>query len=214
MKSTVSLQVDTDILLRLIAQLRHLGGTQDISEGITAAIAFWLDERAKVAAGADPANIAGYQWKSLFLPDGTVLRSWSHGEHNYARVEGDCIIHRGHAVSPNQFAQSFARSTRNAWTDLYVRRPGDKQFRLACHLRRELAEQEKAATSQNPAPQADPASQIWAALLSHAEASVETAAGTTAAPASLPARHVTPGPGWNLPERRQFRYRLEDVAFD
>jgi hypothetical protein len=37
------------------------------------------------------------------------------------------MIHKGKAVSPNQFAQSFARSFRNAWTDLYIRRPEDKQ---------------------------------------------------------------------------------------
>ena len=64
--------------------------------------------------GGDPGSVRGYQWKTLFLPEGTVLRSWSYDEHNYAKVEGDQIIHRGEAVSPNQFAQSFARATRNA----------------------------------------------------------------------------------------------------
>ena len=35
-------------------------------------------------------------------------------------------------------------------------------------------------------------------------------------PSAAPAapRHVTPGEGWDLPERRKYRYRLEDVAFD
>jgi len=208
MKSTVSLQVDTDILLRLIAQLRQLGGTQDVSEGITAAIAFWLDERAKLPAGLDPSNVRGYQWKSLFLPEGTVLRSWSYGEHNYACVEGDLIIHQGRAVSPNQFAQSFARSTRNAWTDIFIRRPGDQQFKLACHLRRASKEQDKAPAQAAPAPQTDAVGQILAALLQHGAVPV--------APVKPPERprDVTPEPGWNLPERRQFRYRLEDVAFD
>jgi hypothetical protein len=27
-------------------------------------------------------------------------------------------------------------------------------------------------------------------------------------------RDVDPGPGWTEPERRKYRYRLEDVAFD
>jgi hypothetical protein len=27
-------------------------------------------------------------------------------------------------------------------------------------------------------------------------------------------RDTTPSPNWSLPERRKFRYRLEDVAFD
>src|SRR5476649_2493207 len=157
MKSTVSLQVDTAVLLRLIAQLRQLGGAQDVSEAITAAIAFWLDERAKAPAVGDPANVRGYQWKSLFLPEGTVLRSWSYGEHNYARVEGDQIIHDGRSVSPNQFAQAFARSTRNAWTDLFIRRPGDKKYTLAGRLRQELAQQQYAPVSSEQAAQASPA---------------------------------------------------------
>jgi hypothetical protein len=37
MKSKVSLQVDTDTLLRLISQLKLRGGTQDLSEAITSA---------------------------------------------------------------------------------------------------------------------------------------------------------------------------------
>ncbi|MBA5607927.1 hypothetical protein H3H36_21450 [Duganella sp. FT3S] len=32
-------------------------------------------------------------------------------------------------------------------------------------------------------------------------------------PAPAP-RNVPPGPGWDLPERRKFRFRIEDVAFE
>lgn len=209
MKSLVSLQIDTDILLQLITQLRRLGGSQDLSAAITSAVACWLDDSAKVAAGADPAGLRGYQWKSLFLPEGTVLRSWSYGEHNYARVEGDQIIHLGRAVTPNQFAQSFARSTRSAWRDLYVRRPGDKQFKLASRLRRELAQPEYTVAQAAPAPP-DPVSLAWATLLSHAASPAQAAVE----PAPGPRRDGTPEPGWNLPERRKLRYRIEDVAFD
>jgi len=140
MKSTLTLQVPTDTLLQLIGQLRNRGGSQDLSEAITSAIDLWLTEQFKLATGGDPASVRGYRWKSLFLPEGTVLRSWSYGDHNYARVEGDRIIHDGKSVSPNQFAQSYARTTRNAWTDLYIRRPEDKQFKSACRLQQELAE--------------------------------------------------------------------------
>ena len=179
MKSTMTLQVDTDTLLQLISVLKIRGGAQDLSSAINSAIVLWLREQSQLAAGCDPASVRGYQWKSLFLPEGTELRSWSYGEHNYARVVGDEIIHRGKAVTPNQFAQSFARSMRNAWVDLSVRRPEDKQFRMARLLRQELASQ--------PAPVPE----------------------RPAAP-----RNVTPGAEWSLPERRKFRFRLEDVAFD
>ena len=154
MKSTMTLQVDTDTLLKLIGQLRVRGGSQDLSAAITAAIELWLREQSKLAAGCDPASVRGYQWKSLFLPEGTEIRSWSYGEHNYARVEGDEIIHKGKSVTPNEFAQSFARSMRNAWMDLSVRRPQDQHFKMAHRLRVELAAQ---AGQPHAAPTGPPA---------------------------------------------------------
>ncbi|MBP1205012.1 hypothetical protein JOD97_003054 [Duganella sp. 1411] len=147
MNTTVTVQLPTDTLLQLIEKLRRRGGSQDISEAITKAIECWLEDPARFAPGADPEDMHGYQWKSLFLPEGTVLKSWSYGENNYARVEGDQIIHDGRAVSPNQFAQSFARSTRNAWQDLFIRRPGDKTFKIACRLRDELIAAAKPAAA-------------------------------------------------------------------
>lgn len=213
MKSTVTVQLETDTLLKLINRLSELGGTQDVSEGVSAAIEFWLAEQAKLSTGCDPASVRGYQWKTVFLPEGTVLRSWSYGDHNYARVEGDQIIHEGKAVSPNQFAQSFARATRNAWTDLYVRRPCDKRFTLACRLREEIARQAAAPAQPPPASAAAliPETTVMA-MIAAMQAQTYQPAPQAAPPA--PPRDPTPGEGWTLPERRKFRFRLEDVAFD
>jgi TPR repeat protein len=61
---------------------------KDLTDAITSAINLWLAEQAKLHSGSDPAGLRGYQWKSLFLPEGTVLRSWSYGEHNYAQRPG------------------------------------------------------------------------------------------------------------------------------
>ncbi|MRW83129.1 hypothetical protein GJ698_03370 [Pseudoduganella sp. FT26W] len=203
----MSVQIDTDTLLRLISQLKLRGGTQDISEAITSAIELWLREQAGLAKGSDPANLRGYQWKSLFLPDGTELRSWSYGEHNYARVVGDQIIHQGQPITPNQFAQKFARSFRNAWMDISVRRPEDKQFIIADRLRREQATPPRA-----PAPAEPSLPQLMAALQAQLQAQQPTP--PVPAPAPAPTRDTTPGEGWTLPERRKFRFRLEDVAFE
>lgn len=220
MKSTMTVQLETGTLLKLINRLAELGGTQDVSEGVSSAIDFWLAEQAKLATGCDPASGRGYQWKSVFLPEGTVLRSWSYGDHNYARVEGDQIIHEGKSVSPNQFAQSFARTTRNAWTDLYIRRPCDKRFTLACRLRQQLAGQ--AASPAEPAPPPGAAAMIpettVMAMFAAMQAQAQSCQGAPEAwqhdaPPESP-RDPTPGPGWTLPERRKFRFRLEDVAFD
>jgi len=203
MKSTVSVQVDADVMLRLISHLKVRGGAQDVTDAIDSAIDLWLRAQAQLPAGCDPASIRGYQWKSLFLPEGTEIRSWSYGEHNYARVVGDEIIHKGKSVTPNEFAQSFARSMRNAWKDLSIRRPEDKQFKMAHRLRLELAQLKKQ-------PQNDAS---IGALLTAVQAQLQTDQPPAKSTCSEP-RDVTPGEGWNLPERRKFRFRLEDVAFD
>ena len=210
MNTTVTVQVPTDTLLQLIDKLRRRGGSQDISEAITNAIEYWLEDPVRFAPGADTEDMHGYQWKSLFLPAGTVLKSWSYGENNYARVEGDQIIHNGRAVSPNQFAQSFARSTRNAWQDLFIRRPGDKTFKIACRLRDELIAAAKPVA-------ATPAGTIPTGSTAVAPPAVGSTAILPAPQAPSPAgqspRNTDREPGWDLPERRKFRYRLEDVAY-
>lgn len=210
MFTTMSVQLPTNTLLDLVAQLKRRSGSQDLSEAITTAVEFWLADLKKFPKTADPEGLHGYQWKCLFLPEGTVLRSWSYGEHNYARVEGDEIIHNGKAVTPNQFARSFARTTRNAWEDLYVRRPGDKQFKLATLLRKEiLREQEEACKAKLQVVALPPLS---------APAAPPVPSGVNMPPdgvaASVAPRDPTPGEGWTLPERRKWRFRLEDVAFD
>lgn len=171
-----------------------------MSEALNTALEFWLNAKNELPAGADPGGMRGYQWKSLFLPEGTVLRSWSYGEHNYARVEGDQIIHEGRSVSPNQFARHFARTARNAWFDLSVRRPGDKQFKMAGLLRKELARQ-----NQQPAPPVAAAPAPPTARAVPAESAQPDRAETV--------KKADFDGGWDLPERRKFRYRLEDVAY-
>jgi hypothetical protein len=218
MFTTVSVALPTHTLLTLIEQLKRRSGSQDLSEAIAAAVEFWLADQKQFPKTADPNGLHGYQWKSLFLPEGTVLRSWSYGENNYACVEGDQIIHRGRSVTPNEFARAFARTNRNAWLDLRIRRPGDKQFRQADLLRKEVQrEQEEARKAK-------------AILVAQTTQPLQTAS-TLAPPSPVPAqapqpppiaqspqpaapRDPTPGEGWTLPERRKWRFRLEDIAFD
>jgi hypothetical protein len=231
MFTTVTLQLPTPTLLRLVEQLNRQGGSQDMSETITKAVESWLDAHNQASA-AEPSGVRGYQWKSLFLPEGTILRSWSYGEHNYARVEGDKIMHDGQSVSPNQFARYFARTTRNAWFDLSVRRPGDKHFKMACVLRKELVMQQKADAV--PSATIAPAAIAPAAAPTHVPAPMQASMQASPMPSAqkqpesqaqpqpepqpsssscAPPRNTDREPGWNLPERRKFRYRLEDVAY-
>jgi hypothetical protein len=43
MFTTLSVQLPTDTLLRLVGRLKSRGGSQDMSEAITAAVESWLD---------------------------------------------------------------------------------------------------------------------------------------------------------------------------
>lgn len=240
MFTTVTVQLPTHTMLRLVEHLAQRGGTQDISESIATALELWLAANGAPTTAAAEA-MRGYQWKTLFLPEGTVLRSWSYGEHNYACVEGDKIMHEGASVTPNQFARSFARTARNAWFDLSVRRPGDKHFKIASRLRQELAEEEKArvrsrltlaaagkpsAVAAAPTPVPEPV-QVQVQVPATAPVPVTAAPTIAMTPAeSAPAVAQVPqpapeprrekqdfDPGWDLPERRRFRYRAEDIAY-
>lgn len=218
MFTTVSAQLSTVTLRRLIDHLSLRGVSHDISESVNTALEFWLDAQSQLPPGAQLAGIHGYQWKSLFLPEGTVLRSWSYGEHNFARVEGDKIMHLGQSVSPNEFARFFARSNRNAWFDLWVRRPCDKHFKMAAILRKELAQQEKLqqrALDCAPVPAAPVPIPCAGAAASTATDNI-VAPPTVTAPGPARATAVSKSdfdPGWDLPERRKFRLRAEDIAF-
>src|SRR5471032_2138244 len=119
------------------------------------------------------------------------------GDHEYAIVEGDRIMYKGRAISPNQFASGYADSVRNAWQDISIRMPGEKHWKLASVRRRELA---RAAATAPHTP---------------AVANALCVAPPEAAPSSAPLpRNTDPGQGWTEPERRKFRFRLEDVAFN
>lgn len=223
MIATVTVQLPTYLLQELIARLRRDRGTQDMSEGVAHALRYWLDAE-QPSAAPDQESGHGYQWKTVFLPDGTLLRSSCGGA--TARVELDHIIHQGRAVTPNQFAQAGAGSVRNAWKVILVRRPGERRFKPACLLRDEIAriERDKAALRAHAALQATrPVPPDAAAPLAPAaplgplapwlpELAQAQQAPQAPAPAHPP-RDTSPRANWDLPERRSMRYRLEDAAF-
>jgi hypothetical protein len=168
----------------------------------------------------------GYQWKSLFLPEGTLLRSWSYGEHRIARVVGNRILHEGRSVSPNQFARSFARSVRNAWKDISVCLPGEKTFQRAFRLRDAsgpaplqraapaLARNLTDKAGRKAAARAEKSAEKAAARQACLQTALEAAIAAHRAAQDPATRQVSPGARWDLPERRTLRYRLEDVAFE
>ena len=84
---------------------------------------------------------AGYQWKQVFLPEGTRLRACFGKQPYYARVEGAQIKYGEHAVSPSCFANLHGSGNRNAWKAIWLRFPGSEEWLLAdvCRSARKAA---------------------------------------------------------------------------
>ncbi|MCG8452596.1 MAG: hypothetical protein MI717_05385, partial [Spirochaetales bacterium] len=82
----------------------------------------------------------GYWWKSLFLPNGTVLRMTYYDKEHLADVRHGFLYFEGKSYnSPSLLASQIARGTsRSAWRDFYIKRPGEKDFSSAKFLRYEL----------------------------------------------------------------------------
>ncbi len=182
MNAASLLPVDPDKLIALSTHLRDTGSELSLLDAASLAIHCWI------VAGSAPAGVTGsrpgpaapaaahcaargYQWKELFLPDGTDIRMHCEGETYHACVTGDAIVYHGRRVSPRQLTIAIAGDGRNAWRDLSLRLPGEKHFRPACLLRRNQQARIKAEFEAGgpPAPES-PAAAIAAAAASMSEA--------------------------------------------
>jgi hypothetical protein len=80
----------------------------------------------------------GYQWKSLFLPDGTLLRTVFGGKNFHCLVENDQILYNSQPVSPSGFVNAAGGMRRNAWRSIWILLPENKEWKLADTLRTRL----------------------------------------------------------------------------
>jgi hypothetical protein len=77
----------------------------------------------------------GFQWKNVFLPDGTHLRT-SYGDTvEFAKVMGNRIVSDdGASLTPSLFANRHAKG-RNAWRFVWLRFPGEDYWLRAANCR-------------------------------------------------------------------------------
>lgn len=135
METRIAVPVPTQLFIDLAEFLRSKGDMRDPVIAVSDAIDYWMSnadwkpELLRDSAGR------GYQWKSLFLPDGTEVRMQYKGQYHYAKVEGDHLVHEGEPTTPGSLANTVAGSSRNAWRDLWIKRPADTEWRLADDLR-------------------------------------------------------------------------------
>lgn len=145
------MNISPDTLFHLTRHLRNTNSALSVTEAIDQAVRAWLTMAADAPSG-------GIRWKTLFLPEGTRLRIWSHPELPEACVVGNYLLYKGQPVSPNQYVQSCG-AHRNAWELISVLLPGEKYWKHANLLRRpapappEVPEREVIAPASEPRQQ-------------------------------------------------------------
>ncbi len=78
---------------------------------------------------------SGFQWKKLFLPNGTLLRTIFKGTNHHCLVEGDRIRYNGMDTTPSGFANVVGGSNRNAWKVIWLLFPNTQTWKLAADIR-------------------------------------------------------------------------------
>jgi hypothetical protein len=111
---------------------------------VTELVQRWLAMDAeRLALKRNGQAMRGFQWKNVFLPDGSRLRTSYHHSVEFARVVGDeILLEDGAAVTPSQFANRHAKG-RNAWRFIWVRFPGEGYWVRAVDCRTRADEQLK-----------------------------------------------------------------------
>lgn len=83
-------------------------------------------ERERIELRQNGPSVRGVQWKTLFLPEGTRLRTTYRGTVEFAKIASNRIVTDDGAVAtPSQFANRHAQG-RNAWRFIWLRFPEEE----------------------------------------------------------------------------------------
>lgn len=113
--------------------------TEPLVKIVTRALYEWMTSQKTASELMQSTELQGYQWKQVFLPDGTCLRAVVNGKHVIARVNGSAVIHEDKRVSPAQFVNLAYGFRCNAWKRVWLLLPGRLEWRLADRMRIEIA---------------------------------------------------------------------------
>nr|WP_315219034.1 hypothetical protein [uncultured Duganella sp.] len=95
----------------------------------------WLATETARLALRNGQAMRGFQWKSVFLPEGTTLRTCHGDVVEFAKVVGDRIVSDDDkSLTPSMFANRHAKG-RNAWRFVWLRFPGNDQWVRAANYR-------------------------------------------------------------------------------
>jgi hypothetical protein len=129
----MALPISLELYQQLVSASVKSGFEKETWEIGAAAIREWMI-RNNPESFAMPAT-SGYQWKHLFLPNGTLLRTIFNGKNFHCLVEEDQIRYNGKIISPSGFANAVGGVRRNAWKVIWVLFPNSSAWKLAGALR-------------------------------------------------------------------------------
>jgi hypothetical protein len=130
----MSLPICLEIYQQLVSASVKSGFEQETWEIGAAAIREWMI-RHNPESFAMPTT-SGYQWKHLFLPNRTLLRTIFQGNNFHCLVEHDHILYNGQKTTPSGFANAVGGVRRNAWKVIWILFPNSSVWKLAGALRR------------------------------------------------------------------------------
>jgi hypothetical protein len=148
MKSQICVPIGTDLFLGLAEFLKREGSDCDPVLAVERAIEYWIDnanwKQTELMPEIHESTSRGFTWKykdaQLFLPHGTELRMRYKGTYHYAKVEGDDIRYNDQRLSPASLVEAITGTARNAWKDLWIKTPGNREWQRADDRRREMQE--------------------------------------------------------------------------
>ncbi len=118
---------------------------------VTELVQRWLAiEMERLALRKNGTAMRGFQWKKVFLPDGTSLRTSYRDTIEFAKVVGDHIVsHDGTALTPSLFANRHTNG-RNAWRFVWLHFPGDGYWVRAANCRARIDDQLRMRSKKRP----------------------------------------------------------------
>jgi hypothetical protein len=118
---------------------------------VTELVQRWLAvEMERLALRKNGTALRGFQWKKVFLSDGTSLRTSYRDTIEFAKVVGDHIVSDdGTALTPSLFANRHTNG-RNAWRFVWLRFPGDGYWVRAANCRARIDDQLRMRSKKSP----------------------------------------------------------------
>ncbi len=144
--SYIAVPIDTSLFREVLQFLDSEGVERNPNTVVEQFIRYGLDNASwkkevffpELVTETPPAELKGYTWGGVLLPHGTLIRMKYMRQFYYAKIDGDQVLYEGKKTTPSGFANTVTKSSRNAWRDLWIRRPSDQDWIFADQLRKKL----------------------------------------------------------------------------